>query len=80
MAASDNHDRGHMEISEQRATYALFGDLVKWNSLFLAALLLLLVLWFCTPVGFLGGLVAAVVLTIVGWMVLKKKPGHGAAH
>ena len=31
MAASDNHDRGHMEISEQRATYALFGDLVKWK-------------------------------------------------
>ena len=54
--ASEYH-RGEMDISEQAATYGVFMLLTKWGSLALAAALVLLVLWFCTPAGFLPGLV-----------------------
>lgn len=80
MAASDNHDRGHQEISEQRSSYALFTDMVKWNSLFIAVAILVLTVWFCTPVGFMGAAIAGLALLVLGWLALKKKPGHGAAH
>ena len=71
--AHDYH-RGEMDISEQKSTYDLFSDLTKWGSLFLAALLLFLTVWFCTEGGFMGGLVSGVVLAVVGWFYLRKKP------
>lgn len=73
--ASEYH-RGDMDIHEQVSTYHLFGALTKWGSLALAALLVLLVMWFCTPAGFLSGLVAAIVLLVVGIVVLRDKPAH----
>jgi len=75
--ASEYH-RGEMEISEQVATFNLFNGMTKWGSLALAALLALLVLWFCTPAGFLAGFVTAAVLVVVGVIVLREKPD--AAH
>ena len=71
--ASEYH-RGDMDISEQVATFHLFNGLTKWGSLVLAALLLLLVLWFCTPVGFMAGAISAVVLTVLGIVFLREKP------
>lgn len=73
--ASEYH-RGEMDIHEQVSTYALFGGLTKWGSLATAALLALLVLWFCTPAGFLTGFVTALVVTVVGILVLRGKPAH----
>lgn len=73
--ASEYH-RGEMAIQEQVATYHLFGALTKWGSLALAALLTLLVLWFCTPAGFLSGLVAAIVMVVIGVAVLREKRTH----
>ncbi|HEX5377220.1 MAG TPA: aa3-type cytochrome c oxidase subunit IV [Phenylobacterium sp.] len=75
--ASEYH-RGEMDISEQVATFNLFNGLTKWGSLAMAALLALLVLWFCTPAGFLAGLVTAAVVTVIGALVLRDKPD--AAH
>ena len=46
--ASEYH-RGDMDIHEQTSTYHLFVMLTKWGSLSLAALLVFLVLVFCTP-------------------------------
>ena len=57
-------------------TYA-FGKMVKWGSLAIAALLVMLVLWFCVPTGFFTGFVAAVLLTAVGVFFLREKPGAG---
>lgn len=72
--ASEYH-RGEMDISEQVATFNLFNGMTKWGSLAMVALLALLVLWFCTPAGFLAGFVTAVVVTVIGVVVLREKPG-----
>ena len=74
--ASEYH-HGEMDISEQSATYAVFMALTKWGSLAIAAALVLLVLWFCTPAGFIPGFISAVVVSVIGVMVLRDKPGEG---
>ncbi len=75
--ASDYH-RGDMNIQEQSSTFDLFMGMTKWGSLGVAALLVLLVLWFCTPAGFMAGFIAAAVLTVAGVVFLREKPA--AAH
>ena len=74
--ASEYH-RGEMDISEQVATFHVFNALTKWGSLALAALLTLLTLWFCTPAGFLSGLVSAAIIVVIGVIVLRDKPEAG---
>lgn len=71
---SDYH-RGGMDIREQVATFHLFNALTKWGSLHIAALLILLTLWFCTDAGFLGGAAAAVVVVALGIVFLREKKG-----
>lgn len=75
--ASEYH-RGEMDISEQTATFNLFNGMTKWGSLALAAMLTLLVLWFCTPAGFLAGFITAAVVVVLGSLLLREKPE--AAH
>ena len=75
--ASEYH-RGDMDISEQVATFNLFNGMTKWGSLSIAALMVLLVVWFCTPAGFLAGFISAAVLTVLGVLFLREKPD--AAH
>lgn len=74
--ASEYH-RGEMDISEQTATYAVFMALTKWGSLAITAALVLFTLWFCTPAGFVPGAISAVVVTVIGILVLRNKPGAG---
>lgn len=71
--ASEYH-RGDMDIHEQTATYHLFVMMAKWGSLALAALLVFLVLVFCTPTGFVGSLIVGVVISVAGWFVLREHP------
>ena len=74
--ASDYH-RGDMDIHEQVSTFNLVMGITKWGSLSIAAALLLLTMWFCTDAGFLGALVATVVLVAAGVFFLRSKPqGH----
>ena len=75
--ASEYH-RGEMDISEQTSTYHAVMGMTKWGSLALVVALLMLTLWFCTPAGFLGGLIPGVVVTAIGVLVLggKKSGGH----
>ncbi|WP_304172364.1 aa3-type cytochrome c oxidase subunit IV [Phenylobacterium aquaticum] len=75
--ASEYH-RGEMDISEQVATFSLFNGMTKWGSLAIAALLAMLVLWFCTPAGFLAGFITAAVMVVIGVVALREKPE--AAH
>ncbi|MFZ4066381.1 MAG: aa3-type cytochrome c oxidase subunit IV [Phenylobacterium sp.] len=75
--ASEYH-HGEMDISEQTATYDVFMLLTKWGSLAIAALLVLLVIWFCTPAGFLTGLGVTLAMTVIGIVLLREKPD--AAH
>ena len=78
MAGNSEHTRGEMNITEQVSTFHLVMGLTKWGSLATAAIILWLVLWFCTPAGFLGATIAAVVLTALGVVLLREKPA--AAH
>ena len=71
--ASEYH-RGDMDISEQVATFNLFNGMTKWGSLALAAMMVLLVVWFCTPAGFVAGFISAAVLTVLGVVFLREKP------
>lgn len=71
--AGDYH-RGEMDIHEQAATYAAFGKMTKWGSLAVATLLLFVTLLFCTPAGFFGSAIAAVVLAGLGIVLLREKP------
>ena len=75
--ASDFH-RGEMDISEQRRTFHTVMIATKWSSLALAAGLVWLVTWFCTPGGMGAGFVAAVVILAVGIAVLRER--NSAAH
>ncbi len=77
MAGSDYH-RGDQDASDHKATYALFMNLTKWGCLHIASLLVLLTVWFCTPAGFVPGFIAALVISIIGFIALKKRPGHTA--
>jgi hypothetical protein len=71
---SDYH-RGEMDIKEQVSTFHLFNGLTKWGSLGIAALLVLITLWFCTDAGFMGGAVSAIVLLVLGIVFLREKKG-----
>lgn len=81
--AYDQHDahgdyvRGSQEISEQQATFHAFMGMSKWGSLAIAAALAFLTIWFMPGGSFFGGLIAAVVLSVAGWFLLKKpKSSH----
>ncbi|MET3666915.1 aa3-type cytochrome c oxidase subunit IV [Caulobacter sp. 1776] len=69
-----DYQRGEMDIQEQAATFAAFNGMTKWGSLAVATLLLFITLLFCTPTGFVGSAIAAVVLLAVGILALREKP------
>jgi thiamine transporter ThiT len=71
--AGDYH-RGEMDIHEQASTYVAFGNMTKWGSLAISVLLLTITLWFCTPAGFVGGLIPGIVLAVLGVVFLREKP------
>ena len=75
--ASDYH-RGEMDIQEQVSTFNLVMGMTKWGSLFLAAFLLFIVIWFCTSAGFVSGFVSGGILLALGIVLLRSKPD--AAH
>jgi hypothetical protein len=68
-----DYTRGEMIIEEHEKTYEGFLKMTKWGSLYLAAIVLTLVLWFCTGAGFLGAIVTGVVLLVIGTLVLSEK-------
>ena len=78
--ATDAHDayvRGSQHIDEQSATFQLFINLAKWGSLLVAAAIAFLVLWFQPGGSFIGGVITAAVILIVGVLALRaKKTAH----
>ena len=71
---------GSMDISEHKATFNVFIALVKWSSVGIAALLLLLTLWFGTEMGFFPAAIVAVVVLFAGVWLLKKKNESDRPH
>jgi|GEM_PF-607678 len=73
-----DHIKGEMDIHEQRASYALFGNITKWGSLIVATGILFFVIWFAVSgAGFLPAAITAIIVAIIGFFILKEKP---AAH
>ena len=77
---AEPYEHGQMDTRQQELTFHSFIMLTKWGSLYLAALLLFLVLWFATDAGFLGGLVATIVVIVVGTIVLREHGGPETPH
>jgi multisubunit Na+/H+ antiporter MnhB subunit len=77
---ADSHDayvRGSQEISEQTSTFHAFISMSKWGSLWIAALLMFLVLWFQPGGSFIGGVITAVAMLVIGYFALKSgKKAH----
>jgi hypothetical protein len=68
-----DYHRGEMDIQEHTQTFSGFVKLTKWCSLYLAAALLMVTLWFCTTAGFMAGLISAIVVIGLGTLVLSEK-------
>lgn len=72
----DNYVRGEMDISQHKNSYGLFAELTKWGSLHLASVLVFLVVLTCIPgAGFIPAFISAAVVSLIGFFMLKKKPG-----
>jgi len=71
---------GSMDITEQRATFNVIMRMVKWVSLGIAALLLMLTVWFGTEAGFLPAFLSAAALMVIGFFLLKAKNESDRPH
>ena len=74
--AARQYHHGDQDITEQQATFSLFGKMIKWGSLAVATLLVMLVLWFCVGAGFLPGLISGVVVLALGIYFLRDNPAE----
>lgn len=78
--ADEEYHRGEMDIHQHELTFRGVMRLTKWGSLLIAVSVLFFTLWFCTEAGFLGGLIAAVVVLAAGFFLLRTKHGPVEAH
>ncbi len=72
--ASDNFVHGEMDVHQQQHSFDLFVGMTKWGSLHLATVLVFVIILTCTKAGFFMALFAAIVVSVVGFFMLKKKP------
>ena len=70
------YHRGDQDIAEQVSTFHLVMNITKWGALHIAALLVFLVLWFCTDAGFVTGLISGIVVMVLGIVFLRRGRGH----
>jgi hypothetical protein len=75
--AAETYHHGDQNISEQVHTYRVFDELAKYGALHVAVLVLMLTLWFCLGVDFLGGLIPGLVVLALGIWFLRRKPAEG---
>ena len=73
---SSDYTPGQMDVHQQEASFRAFVGMAKWGSLHIAVALVFLVLMFCTNTGFLGSVIPALVVLVLGVLFLRKKPGH----
>ena len=74
--ASDHYVRGSQEISEQESTFDAFVGMSKWGSLIISASLLFLTIWFQPGGAFIPAFIAAVVVLVAGFFILKSPKSH----
>lgn len=71
--AEDVHTASEVDLDAHAETYHHFNQLIRWTMWSLAVILPMLVIWFCTPGGFLGGLTTAVVIGVAGYYLLRPR-------
>jgi hypothetical protein len=72
MAETADYHHGDQEISQQRATYRLFGNLTKWTALVVGVSVVMAVLWFCVGASFLVGLIVGVIIfAAAAWFLFR---------
>jgi len=76
--SSDDFVHGEMDVHQQQHSFDLFVNMTKWGCLFLAVALTFLVILTCTAMGWLTAAIVAIVVAVIGWFMLQKKPD--AAH
>jgi len=69
---ADFNDTGKPDLLAHERTYHGFSILLRWCMLGLATVIPTLTLWFATPAGFWGGLIAGIVVFAVGYMILVR--------
>jgi hypothetical protein len=76
--SASNYHHGEMDVSEQLRTFHTIMVITKWACVGLAALLALLVIWFCTNAGFFTAVATGLVILVVGILVLRERrtPAH----
>ena len=72
-----DYAHGHMDIHQQQASFEGFVKMTKWGSLAVAVILVFSTLMFCTPTGFLGSVIPAVVVAALGIFLLRDSGGSG---
>lgn len=73
--SDDHYVHGEMDIEQHKGTYELFNNMAKWGSLIIAVTLVFLVLLTCVPgTGWMTATIVAVVVAVLGWLFLRKKP------
>lgn len=72
------HHHGDMPIQAQASTYKSVMELFKWGALGTADLMILLVMWFCTPAGFLPAIIVAIIVLALG--IFGLRTSKTAAH
>ncbi|HWE44741.1 MAG TPA: aa3-type cytochrome c oxidase subunit IV [Caulobacteraceae bacterium] len=78
--AANEYQPGDQDVAENKAMYSAFMGVSKWSSLWLAAGIVALVVWFCTDQGFVPGAISAVVILVAGYAALRKRPAKAGAH
>ncbi len=71
---------GSMDITEQVSTFNIIMRLVKWVSLGIAALLLMLTVWFGVGAGFIAAFLSAAFLMVAGFFLLRAKSASDRPH
>ncbi len=75
--STSEYQHGQMEVAAHQATFHSIMGLTKWGSLATACALILLVVWFCTPAGFIPAFVSALIVAVLGGFMLSRKPKAG---
>lgn len=71
------YHHGDMPTKDHASTYHGVMGLFKWVALGVAALVALLIFWFCTPAGPGTGFVVAVLMVVAGVFGLRERKGGG---
>jgi hypothetical protein len=74
--ASEYH-HGEMDIHAQQATFKAVMNGSKWACLTIAVGVLFFTMWFCTAAGFGSALFSAIVLSVLGFLLLRSRPSAG---